>query len=29
MRHITAPQLAERLLDESQPRPLLLDVREN
>ena len=29
MQHMTAPQLAERLQDDSQPRPLLLDVREN
>jgi len=29
MQHITAPELAARLADTSQPRPLLLDVREN
>jgi rhodanese-related sulfurtransferase len=29
MQHMTAPELAERLADPAQPRPLLLDVREN
>jgi rhodanese-related sulfurtransferase len=29
MQHMTAPELAQRLLDEAKPRPLLLDVREN
>ena len=29
MQHMTAPELAQRLADESKPRPLLLDVREN
>ncbi|MFC5509705.1 rhodanese-like domain-containing protein [Massilia jejuensis] len=29
MQHMTALELAARLADESQPRPLLLDVREN
>jgi rhodanese-related sulfurtransferase len=29
MQHITAPELAARLADEGQPKPLLLDVREN
>jgi rhodanese-related sulfurtransferase len=29
MQHMTAPELAARLADESQPKPLLLDVREN
>ena len=29
MQHMTAPELAARLADESQARPLLLDVREN
>lgn len=29
MQHITAPELAARLADESRPKPLLLDVREN
>jgi len=29
MQHITAPELAARLADTSQPAPLLLDVREN
>jgi rhodanese-related sulfurtransferase len=28
MNHITAPELATRLADESLPRPVLLDVRE-
>lgn len=28
MKHLTAPELAERLADPSRPRPLLLDVRE-
>ena len=28
MQHMTAPELAARLADESQARPLLLDVRE-
>ena len=28
MNHITAPELAARLADESRPRPFLLDVRE-
>ena len=29
MQHITAPDLAAWLADESRPRPVLLDVREN
>lgn len=29
MQHITAPELAAWLTDESRPKPLLLDVREN
>ncbi|WP_036170550.1 rhodanese-like domain-containing protein [Massilia sp. 9096] len=29
MQHITAPELAARLADESREQPLLLDVREN
>jgi rhodanese-related sulfurtransferase len=29
MQHITAPELAARLADESRDKPLLLDVREN
>jgi rhodanese-related sulfurtransferase len=28
MNHLTAPELAARLADPSQPRPFLLDVRE-
>lgn len=28
MKHVTAPELAARLGDQSLPRPLLLDVRE-
>ena len=28
MNHLTAPELAARLADESRPRPFLLDVRE-
>lgn len=28
MEHLSAPQLAARLADESRPRPFLLDVRE-
>ena len=28
MKHISAPELAARLADASQPRPVLLDVRE-
>jgi rhodanese-related sulfurtransferase len=29
MEHISAPELAAWLADESRPKPLLLDVREN
>ncbi len=28
MNHLTAPELAARLADQSRPRPFLLDVRE-